>query len=329
MPPPNSYYPEGPNDVNGGLPINLDSLRDGPPGSKPFYPYSTLIRYAIKGSPNQKLLLEDIYYAIESRFPYFRSAPSGWKNSVRHNLSLNPCFEKVARPLTDRGKGSYWTVNDNVDPRTGVHRIRKKKPKSSSNGGGGGSGGGGGGGGQRGRGSQDDVDEYAPDGVPSYDDPHAQYVPPPPPPPMETDETGQPRPAAYPPPYPPYVYSFDPTGGFAMMPPPPHSIRFMPPPLNLHLEDLDMDENGNVDWHMAWINEIQQLQHITAEQEKAGADQEWFRMMFFRVRSAMMVPPPFPPGDPAMAPPPGEMHHPSAGVGGQAVQGANGVSEEG
>ncbi|KAJ7871956.1 hypothetical protein B0H14DRAFT_3439167 [Mycena olivaceomarginata] len=35
---------------------NLDSLRDGPPSSKPCYPYSTLIRYAIKGSPNQKLL---------------------------------------------------------------------------------------------------------------------------------------------------------------------------------------------------------------------------------------------------------------------------------
>ncbi len=52
--------------------------------------------YAIKGAPNQKLLLEDIYYAIESRvspydyaisslsevghqFPYFRSAPPGWK----------------------------------------------------------------------------------------------------------------------------------------------------------------------------------------------------------------------------------------------------------
>lgn len=81
-----SYYPQEPNDLTGGLPINLDSLRDGPPGSKPFYPYSTLIRYvfdlcmillrelnrfavryAIKGSPNQKLLLEDIYYAIESR----------------------------------------------------------------------------------------------------------------------------------------------------------------------------------------------------------------------------------------------------------------------
>ena len=41
----NSYYPQEPADLTGGLPINLDSLRDGPPGSKPFYPYSTLIRY--------------------------------------------------------------------------------------------------------------------------------------------------------------------------------------------------------------------------------------------------------------------------------------------
>lgn len=81
----NPYYPPPAGDGTVTLPINLDSLRDGPPGSKPFYPYSTLIRsvqrtflvradhacvphsYAIKGSPNQKLLLEDIYYAIESR----------------------------------------------------------------------------------------------------------------------------------------------------------------------------------------------------------------------------------------------------------------------
>lgn len=43
-----TFYAPEPSDLTGGLPINLDSLRDGPPGSKPFYPYSTLIRYVLE-----------------------------------------------------------------------------------------------------------------------------------------------------------------------------------------------------------------------------------------------------------------------------------------
>ncbi|KAJ7179390.1 hypothetical protein C8R46DRAFT_1073620 [Mycena filopes] len=265
-----NYYPPE-NDLTGGLPINLDSLRDGPPGSKPFYPYSTLIRYAIKGSPNQKLLLEDIYYAIESR-----DSPNGWKNSVRHNLSLNPCFEKVPRPLTDRGKGSYWTVNDNVDPRTGVHRIRKKKTKG------------------KGRSSEDDdVDYQPPDG--SFDE--SQYTQP------QLDESGAPRP---PPPFP-----FNPN--FPMM-----DMRFpMPPPGPMPIspeENIELDENGNVNWRVAWLKEIGHLQQVTAEQEKANVDPEWYRMMLFRVRGALMPPinpdgvmvPPYmpPPGAPTEQQPP-------------------------
>ncbi|KII95815.1 hypothetical protein PLICRDRAFT_34769 [Plicaturopsis crispa FD-325 SS-3] len=258
----NSYYPQEPSDLSGGLPINLDSLRDGPPGSKPFYPYSTLIRYAIKGSPNQKLLLEDIYYAIESRFPYFRTAPNGWKNSVRHNLSLNPCFEKMPRPLTDRGKGSYWTVNDNVDPRTGVHRIRKKKPKGSGK--------------QTTRASEEgDIDYAQPDG----DFPDVHYVQQSP---MHPDEAGPSRqapftPAAYP--------SFDPN--FPMMA---AGMRFVQPPPAPMVDNIEVDEHGNVNWHMAWVKELNQLQHLTAEQEKAHADPEWYRMMLFRVRGALMAP---------------------------------------
>ncbi|KAH7887958.1 hypothetical protein F5I97DRAFT_1864465 [Phlebopus sp. FC_14] len=276
----NSYYPQEPADLTGGLPINLDSLRDGPPGSKPFYPYSTLIRYAIKGSPNQKLLLEDIYYAIESRFPYFRTAPSGWKNSVRHNLSLNPCFEKVPRPLTDRGKGSYWTVNDNVDPRTGVHRVRKKKPKGSKS-----------------RHSEEqDVDYHT--GEP-FSDPHAPFVQGPPPQ-MHPDEAGPSRQAPYPPPYPP---AFDPN--FAMLPPPPPGMRFPPHPA-LPIDNLEADENGNVSWRLSLIKELSNLQQLAAEQEKAGVDEEWFRMMLLRIRGALMAPA----YHEEMHPPPGMPPHP-------------------
>ncbi|TFK27021.1 hypothetical protein FA15DRAFT_666756 [Coprinopsis marcescibilis] len=276
----NNYYPQD-SDITGGLPINLDSLRDGPPGSKPFYPYSTLIRYAIKGSPNGKLLLEDIYYAIESRFPYFRTAPSGWKNSVRHNLSLNPCFEKVPRPLTDRGKGSYWTVNENVDPRTGVHRIRKRKNKK--------------------RGSEEsDVDYHPNDQQPPqhFEDPHAAVAAaaaaaagahPPfvPPSTMSNDDPSSSRPPGqYPPAYPPGL-PFDPN--FPMM-----GMRFPPMPGPVPIspdESFEVDEHGNINWRMAWLKEIGHLQQVTQEQEKAGADQEWYRMMLFRVRTALMPPP--------------------------------------
>jgi len=250
------YYPQEPSDLTGGLPINLDSLRDGPPGSKPFYPYSTLIRYAIKGSPNQKLLLEDIYYAIESRFPYFKSAPSGWKNSVRHNLSLNPCFEKVPRPLTDRGQGHYWTVNDTVDPRTGVHRIRKKKNKGGKDD------------------EEGDID-YSQD--PGFDDPHAQYHVP------GMDQAGSSRQAPYPPPYP----QFDPH--FMM----PGAMRFPPPPAPMPVpadSEVEVDENGHVDWRATWLKELARLQQVTADQDKAQVDPEWYRMMLFRVRGALMAP---------------------------------------
>jgi len=276
----NAYYPEPPNDVTGGLPITLDSLRDGPPGSKPFYPYSTLIRYAIKGSPNQKLLLEDIYYAIESRFPYFRTAPSGWKNSVRHNLSLNPCFEKVPRPLTDRGKGSYWTVNDNVDPRTGVHRVRKKKPKARR--------------GQSRPAAVEEAEEYQQQSVqPQYENP-VQYVPAPP---MDPNDPGPSRPGPYPPPYPP----FDPAA-FAMIGPPP-GMRFpVPPPPHVPMEEFRLDEHGHVDWHLAWVKELENLQQLTTDQEKAGIDQEWYRQMLFRVRASLMMA--LPPDHMGGAPPP-------------------------
>ena len=80
---------------------------------KPSYSYVALIAMAILSSPSKKLLLADIYSYIEERFVYFRHQDQSWRNSIRHNLSLNDCFVKTKR--SENGKGSYWTIHpDNL-----------------------------------------------------------------------------------------------------------------------------------------------------------------------------------------------------------------------
>lgn len=50
---------------------------------------------------------------FSEHFPYFKTAPNGWKNSVRHNLSLNKCFEKIEKPAGNgnQRKGCLWAIN--------------------------------------------------------------------------------------------------------------------------------------------------------------------------------------------------------------------------
>ena len=79
---------------------------------KPPYSYASLIRLAILNSPGQKATLSDIYRWIQDKFIYYKNQVNlGWKNSIRHNLSLNKCFMKVARSRHDPGKGCYWAIN--------------------------------------------------------------------------------------------------------------------------------------------------------------------------------------------------------------------------
>lgn len=56
------------------------------------------------------MTLSEIYNNITTQFPYFKTCQSRWKNSIRHNLSLNRNFIRVPRPKDESGKGSYWTL---------------------------------------------------------------------------------------------------------------------------------------------------------------------------------------------------------------------------
>ncbi|KAI6219513.1 Forkhead box protein A1-B [Aphelenchoides fujianensis] len=55
------------------------------------------------------MLLCEVYEWISEQYPYFRLRGTGWRNSIRHNLSLNDCFVKESR--APNGKGHYWTIH--------------------------------------------------------------------------------------------------------------------------------------------------------------------------------------------------------------------------
>ena len=77
--------------------------------AKPSHSYIALIAMAILSKPGKKVLLGDIYKYISDKFPYYRSKDKSWRNSIRHNLSLNECFIKAGR--SENGKGNYWAIH--------------------------------------------------------------------------------------------------------------------------------------------------------------------------------------------------------------------------
>lgn len=100
-----------------------------PEEPKPQHSYIGLIAIAILSSPESKLVLSDIYQHILDNYPYFRSRGPGWRNSIRHNLSLNDCFVKSGRSAN--GKGHYWAVHpaNQDDFKKGDFRRRKAQRK--------------------------------------------------------------------------------------------------------------------------------------------------------------------------------------------------------
>ncbi|XP_026790440.2 forkhead box protein N1 [Pangasianodon hypophthalmus] len=95
--------------------LSPQTSRDGsvqPQYPKPIYSYSILIFMALRNSRTGSLPVSEIYSFMTEHFPYFKTAPDGWKNSIRHNLSLNKCFEKVENKKGNSSrKGCLWALN--------------------------------------------------------------------------------------------------------------------------------------------------------------------------------------------------------------------------
>ena len=103
-------------------PLNLSHLSPGldkeaatsssaSDGSKPNYTYTDLITLALRDKT--ALTVSGIYQWITDNYPYYKAEDDRWKNSVRHNLSMNPNFRKGGR--AKQGTGHVWVLADQTD----------------------------------------------------------------------------------------------------------------------------------------------------------------------------------------------------------------------
>lgn len=71
--------------------------------------YTSMIAQAIMRAPYKRATLSEIYDFMAKTFDLGKSRGAGWRNCVRHTLSLNECFVKLHRP--ENGRSCNWTVH--------------------------------------------------------------------------------------------------------------------------------------------------------------------------------------------------------------------------
>ena len=71
--------------------------------------YTAMIAEAIMRTAFKRATLAEIYDFMNTSFEQLTKRGSGWRNCVRHTLSLNDCFLKLHRP--ENGRSCNWTIH--------------------------------------------------------------------------------------------------------------------------------------------------------------------------------------------------------------------------
>ncbi|OAF58390.2 hypothetical protein VC83_06400 [Pseudogymnoascus destructans] len=116
-----------------------DDVASNTEESKIGEPYAKLIHRALMGASSHSMALQEIYQWFIDNTEKGSSTGSGWRNSIRHNLSMNAAFCKtdrtVASPSDAPAKKTSewvladWAIADGVTPTT---RYRKTTSKRSA-----------------------------------------------------------------------------------------------------------------------------------------------------------------------------------------------------
>lgn len=65
-----------------------------------------------------------MFLIFREHFPFYKQNEDRWKNSVRHNLSINPHFRKGGKAI--QGAGHLWTIAQR-DDRKSMQIVRRDR----------------------------------------------------------------------------------------------------------------------------------------------------------------------------------------------------------
>ena len=93
--------------------------------------YTSMIAQSIMRSHYKRATLSEIYNYMSNTFEVLKKRGNGWRNCVRHTLSLNECFVKLNRP--ENGRSCNWTVHPSYFDAfmRGDYRKRRSNRKKS------------------------------------------------------------------------------------------------------------------------------------------------------------------------------------------------------